>query len=563
MKTALALVILAIVSFSPAWAGPQILNYQGSLIGPAGASVPDGTYRMRFRLYAAQSGGSNLWSETDTAVEVRDGLFSTILGDGTAFGKVFDNNTLYLEIAVDTSKNSAFDANEIFAPRQRMTSAAWAINSDKLGGRAASNYQPRGYDAVVAQSGGDYTTIRAALVAGRESIFVRNGTYVLSDSIEISNDGTRIVGESRDGVVLDCNDTTACIEAVSGAASYIAGTIAVSNGSSGVNGSGTSWTGNVSAGAFIRINGSWYRIATVASNTVIALEKTYHGPDVSGAAYQIVSMIDGIEIENLTLRNSAASNAVYLKYAMNGTIRGCAVTDCDNAIAVEYSSDCRIQDNECNDNTKGMNLHSSTKAIVTGNQCNRNTASGIYTQNASGVTLSDNTCSANGDAGIYYYGGHDATLTGNVFQGNRTQGILVNGADRVAITGNTSCDNGDRGIVLSQSDQCTASANIAYNNASSGILVFGCARCSVSGNASTGNARDGITVGDVTPGATTESSIVGNTCTGNSEYGIRVSNTGSDNNIVGMNILTGNTSGALSVVAGATTLQTTTNYPAP
>jgi hypothetical protein len=64
------------------------------------------------------------------------------------------------------------------------------------------------FDAVVAATGGDYTTLSAALTAGKKSIFVKSGTYTEASNINITTANTFIMGESRDGVIIDCTDTT-------------------------------------------------------------------------------------------------------------------------------------------------------------------------------------------------------------------------------------------------------------------------------------------------------------------------------------------------------------------
>jgi len=58
------------------------------------------------------------------------------------------------------------------------------------------------YEAVVATSGGDYTSIEAAIADGKTKIFVRNGTYTLSTALNIVSTVT-IIGEDRDNTIID------------------------------------------------------------------------------------------------------------------------------------------------------------------------------------------------------------------------------------------------------------------------------------------------------------------------------------------------------------------------
>ena len=61
-----------------------VLNYQGRLSDPlTGAAKPDGTYQMAFALYEVASGGAPFWTESKD-VQVRGGLFTTLLGDATS-----------------------------------------------------------------------------------------------------------------------------------------------------------------------------------------------------------------------------------------------------------------------------------------------------------------------------------------------------------------------------------------------------------------------------------------------------------------------------------------------
>jgi hypothetical protein len=66
-------------SESPVSAGATI-PYTGSLTDEAGQPVADGAYSFTFDLYAAQTGGGLLWTETQPGVPVRGGSFAAVLG---------------------------------------------------------------------------------------------------------------------------------------------------------------------------------------------------------------------------------------------------------------------------------------------------------------------------------------------------------------------------------------------------------------------------------------------------------------------------------------------------
>ncbi len=82
------------------FAAPNLqINYQGKLTDSSDVAVADGNYSIVFRLYTVASGGSNIWSETQT-VAVTNGLFSVMLGTTTSLAAIDFNQTLYLGVNV-------------------------------------------------------------------------------------------------------------------------------------------------------------------------------------------------------------------------------------------------------------------------------------------------------------------------------------------------------------------------------------------------------------------------------------------------------------------------------
>jgi len=131
----------------------QFLQYQGQLLDPfTSAPVANGSYQMVFRLYNVASGGSVLWQETKLVV-VTDGLFTTLLGDTTAFNlNDFNGQRLYI--------GTEINGNGETAPRMPIAANAYAFhaaNSELLSGRTADSFadkkrQPIAYGVV--NSGG-------------------------------------------------------------------------------------------------------------------------------------------------------------------------------------------------------------------------------------------------------------------------------------------------------------------------------------------------------------------------------------------------------------------------
>mgnify|MGYP006280822203 CR=1 FL=1 len=559
MKQTIFATILIIIGFSNALAGPGVLNYQGSVKTPGGASIPDDTYDMQFTLFNRPDTGDELWKDEVKEVKVRDGLFSVILGEGKPFDDAFQKDDVWLEIAIDINKNKTFDEEEVFAPRQRVASAAWAIDSDRLGGRNAADYNPRMFDAVVdASGGGDFTKISTALNVGRKTIFVRNGTYVLSSPIEITQEGTRIVGESRNGVIIDCNNTDNNIRALGDDAVLIEGDIAITRGSTTVAGTDTLWSSKVAAGEYIQLNRVWYRIASVSSDTQLVLEEEYQGPDITDEACLIQSMIRQVQIENLSIRNGAAGEAaIQLEYVLESTVRNCLIqNNAGDGIYTFRSALNRIEGNVCRENYTGIISKYCYEDCISGNSCCQNHY-GIDYDNSYNGTVTNNTCSNNEITGINV-SGRQLSICGNVSQGNGYSGLRLYRVWDSAITGNSCANNGSQGIVLSTTGSLAVTGNSCENN-QDGLYLFVSSECTVSNNTCRENAEDGFYI----ERGCDKNVIANNTFTSNGAYGVNIDNADSDNNIVGMNILTDNTSGAANITAGAVTHQLATNYPVP
>ena len=105
---------------------PHLLNYQGRLTDSGGAPL-SGLYNITFRIYDAETAGNLLWQGTYSSVSITKGIFNILLGDVNDSGFNFTNlafdKPYWLEIKVGT--------DDPMVPRQRITSAGYAIRSEK------------------------------------------------------------------------------------------------------------------------------------------------------------------------------------------------------------------------------------------------------------------------------------------------------------------------------------------------------------------------------------------------------------------------------------------------
>lgn len=98
---------------------PQMINYQGKLLQPSGAPVPDGGYNMQFAIYDVPTGGVALWFDNYSSVQVKNGLFSVLLGSAKPITEtVFASSDRYFGLTVG--------ADPEMVPRQKIASVAFA-----------------------------------------------------------------------------------------------------------------------------------------------------------------------------------------------------------------------------------------------------------------------------------------------------------------------------------------------------------------------------------------------------------------------------------------------------
>ncbi|MCI0479951.1 hypothetical protein L0Y59_05395, partial [Candidatus Uhrbacteria bacterium] len=109
---------------------PNTIGYQGRLKSASGTALT-GTYSFTFRLYAASSGGSALWTETHPSVPTDNGVFSVRLGSVTTFPVSLDfNQALYLTTEVN--------ADGEMSPRVPVNSVSYAFTTGGVDSLAAA-----------------------------------------------------------------------------------------------------------------------------------------------------------------------------------------------------------------------------------------------------------------------------------------------------------------------------------------------------------------------------------------------------------------------------------------
>src|SRR3989339_382780 len=168
-------------SFVKAVSVPRYLGYSGTLNSAAGSPVT-GSYNIVFKIYNASSGGTALWTETHTAVDVSDGFFSVTLGDTTALDLDFSER-YWLGITVATDSE--------MTPRTPLSSVGYSFVSDVSYGAFASSTAA----ATSTASGGDIY-----YNSGDGNLYVYDA--VGSDWIDLTSQGTTFVDGTSTSTIL-------------------------------------------------------------------------------------------------------------------------------------------------------------------------------------------------------------------------------------------------------------------------------------------------------------------------------------------------------------------------
>lgn len=112
---------------------PAKVGYQGRLTRADGQAVT-GPTSVKFALFAQATGGTALWSETQTLV-LQDGAYSTFLGSVTPLAlSVLDGTERWVEVRI---------GSEVLAPRHRIASVPYAMKAgvarDVAGGTVSAS----------------------------------------------------------------------------------------------------------------------------------------------------------------------------------------------------------------------------------------------------------------------------------------------------------------------------------------------------------------------------------------------------------------------------------------
>ena len=157
-KLAIVLGLIVIVA-QASWG--QTFSVQGVLKDQYGKTLSDGYYyTVTFRLYDAQSGGDELWSETNGDVRTRNGVFVVELGEIHPFGSLSFAQTYWLGVTVEGSAE--------MTPRMKLVKVPYSFsvigvdNTFPSAGKVGVGTTHPSTDLYVSGSGGTYVAVNAS-----------------------------------------------------------------------------------------------------------------------------------------------------------------------------------------------------------------------------------------------------------------------------------------------------------------------------------------------------------------------------------------------------------------
>ncbi|AFH47898.1 Hypothetical protein IALB_0186 [Ignavibacterium album JCM 16511] len=182
---------------------PQTINFQGVLKDASGNIVSNGDYNVTFKIYNAETGGTELWTETKL-VNVVDGIFSTQLGSVTPISLPFEA-AYWLGIAVGGGSELTPRVPFSSVPYSRMSLSvpdnsltASKIHSGQivksLNGLKDNINLVAGSNATITPSGNDLTISAAGGGGGtvtqvNTGAGLTGGPITTTGTISIANDG--------------------------------------------------------------------------------------------------------------------------------------------------------------------------------------------------------------------------------------------------------------------------------------------------------------------------------------------------------------------------------------
>ncbi len=165
--------------------GDPVINYQGRLTNPNGNPI-NGVYKIVFKVYEQETGGSALWMENYNAVPVSSGFFSVKLGSITSLTSVDFSKDLWLGITVesDSEMNPRLKLGDVPHALGSRDNFAVAGNVNAVGVKADGVETPHVY-------ANDVNAQNVNLTVGLTSAWINTTNLTASGLLETGSYGSQ------------------------------------------------------------------------------------------------------------------------------------------------------------------------------------------------------------------------------------------------------------------------------------------------------------------------------------------------------------------------------------
>ncbi len=165
---------------------PRMVSYQGVLSDVGGTPVADASYSLTFKLYATPSGGSAIWTETQSVTTAK-GVFNVNLGSVTPLDVEFDA-AYWLGVTVGSGSE--------MLPRVALTAGPYSLRSVNADTAAwlATDFGATGSLQTATPLGNGPGFIFHAPNGERRDIFAGNTATIIDYKLYVNSDGNVGVG---------------------------------------------------------------------------------------------------------------------------------------------------------------------------------------------------------------------------------------------------------------------------------------------------------------------------------------------------------------------------------
>jgi len=315
-------------------------------------------------------------------------------------------------------------------------------------------------------------------------VSVRAGTHYPTKDITLAS-RVSLHGEFRGGTIINFNSQSFQIKMV-GSAPYSTGTVSITKGDVTVTGSSTSWLTNAAAGQEIMLEGVYYLIAAVGSNTSITLAIPYAGTTLAGATYVLATTLKDSDIQQLAVYSSA-TYAIKVQYANNTRIDNCSIVGNGGVIDYDDSSQMATAEGDYVANGLGLsmtNIHYS--AFKELGVLDTSASHALTVASCANITFADSFFLNSAGDGVNVTSTNNVSFHTCAFRGNTGQGMeFVSSNSDIAITNSTIKSNGSDGLKLTAtSDNLFIQSNSIELNGGYGLNIAAatCDNNSIIGN---------------------------------------------------------------------------------